>query len=658
MQNTNKPVLNMSENHFEHGKNKMVSSYGGVGSIVETIDNSVLIETFDRWRYRDVNLEKYIIKDDRLWRRLQGRFEQLRHIVRVPEFKTEDRDSYELHPTAAYFPKWFYCTRCDKLDRYENWKSCWAGTGKSLEKFYPPKCTNPQCKENTLEQVRFVMTCPDGHLEDIPWEYWPTYAEDDSSEEPSENTTGVEAAEEEAAVGRIRLDFSNPYGCCDKPDLRYKISRENSELSGIRISCKNPRCEGGRRGRSLKGIFNFRKKCLGKRYWLGLGANSETCHAGDIDTKLKNAEMKVVIKSSNSVYYSNTVFSIYIPVKQIEIDNNIRVMIENLLTAGQTPDQIAEIIFMANRVRKEDTYAYLKTGETKHVTENEFRKEEYDFMISKEEPYFEIPNLKFSKIHLPSQIEGFEALIRLDRLKQTSVQVSFTRQEPLDIDSVLIKGEDTTEYTVKRQSTSINSINTTILPGVESYGEGILFILNSNQLNTWSEREQVKKRMETIKVNALNSERKYLRGKLNEITPKFVLLHTLAHILIKELEYICGYPAASLRERLYVGDNMNGFMIMAIEGSEGSLGGLVSQSNDLRNLNALIVSALKRAEDCSSDPVCYNAEGQGVSNLNLAACHTCCLLPETSCEQFNVFLDRQLLIDKELGYFNTKSEKG
>jgi hypothetical protein len=96
---------------------------------------------------------------------------------------------------------------------------------------------------------------------------------------------------------------------------------------------------------------------------------------------------------------------------------------------------------------------------------------------------------------------------------------------------------------------------------------------------------------------------------------------------------------------------MNGFIIMAIEGSEGSLGGLVSQSDDLHNLNSIIESALYRAEDCSSDPVCYYSEGQGVSNLNLAACHTCCLLPETSCEQFNVFLDRQLLISADFGYF-------
>ena len=140
-------------------------------------------------------------------------------------------------------------------------------------------------------------------------------------------------------------------------------------------------------------------------------------------------------------------------------------------------------------------------------------------------------------------------------MKQTTVQVSFTRQEPLDVDSILVKDEDTTEYAVKRQSTSVNNINTTIIPGVESYGEGILFILENDRIKLWAKNEQIIKRVDYIKDNALTSERKYFQNKWREIEPALILIHTLAHILIKELEYICGYPAASLKERLYVGKN-------------------------------------------------------------------------------------------------------
>jgi hypothetical protein len=146
-------------------------------------------------------------------------------------------------------------------------------------------------------------------------------------------------------------------------------------------------------------------------------------------------------------------------------------LIDRWIDRGKSKEEIAKDLELDYDISKKDTLAFLKTGDSKNVTENEFRKEEYDFMTAQEEPYFEIPYLKFSNINFQGRIDGFGSLVRLDRLKQTTVQVSFTRQEPLDIDSVLINDEETTEYAVKRQSTSVKNINTTILPGVESYGE-------------------------------------------------------------------------------------------------------------------------------------------------------------------------------------------
>ena len=163
--------------------------------------------------------------------------------------------------------------------------------------------------------------------------------------------------------------------------------------------------------------------------------------------------------------------------------------------------------------------------------------------------------------------------------------------------------------------------------------------------------DNVLKQANKIRNNARSSQRKFIRRISESVTPQFLLIHTLSHLLIKELEYDCGYPVASLQERLYIGEKMFGFMIKAIEGTEGSLGGLVSQCDDLDNLNRIIKSALQRAKDCSSDPICENSDGQGVENLNLAACYSCTLLPDISCEMFNSFLDRGLLIDKNFGFF-------
>mgnify|MGYP003382449437 CR=1 FL=1 len=134
------------------------------------------------------------------------------------------------------------------------------------------------------------------------------------------------------------------------------------------------------------------------------------------------------------------------------------------------------------------------------------------------------------------------------------------------------------------------------------------------------------------------------------IEPRFVLLHTLAHLLINRLVFECGYGSASLRERLYVSTGespMAGLLIYTAAGdSEGTMGGLVRLAEP-ETLGRIIENAIEEAQWCSADPVCAEAVysgGQGPDSLNLAACHSCALLPETSCEVFNKYLDRCLFL--------------
>jgi hypothetical protein len=145
--------------------------------------------------------------------------------------------------------------------------------------------------------------------------------------------------------------------------------------------------------------------------------------------------------------------------------------------------------------------------------------------------------------------------------------------------------------------------------------------------------------------------------------PRFVMLHTLGHLLINELIFACGYSSASLRERLYVstaqGREMAGLLIYTAAGdSEGTMGGLVRMARP-DPLRSVFASAISNARWCSTDPVCMDAgeKGQGPDSCNLAACHGCGLLPETSCEEFNRFLDRGLVIgtftEPGLGYFSS-----
>lgn len=615
----------MAKDNFNHGKNKMLSSYGGVGSLVETIDGSVIIETFDNWGYQNIlnssDIEKYLIVDDRLLSRLKYIFKNLQYILSVP-----DEFDKKIYPRANYFPKWFYCPNCKQFNEYSYWKNSWYNLGKDLKYFFPPKCSNKDCNQEILEQVRFVMTCPDGHIQDLPWKYWNNRT---TEKQPEQDLSETEIEE---SSGPIYLNFKSM--CCSNQKLIYSVSRENSELSGIHIECKN--CG---KSEDLGGVFGFKMKCSGNSPWFGLN-NHQNCEK----------KLKVVIKSSNSIYYANIISSIYIPVNQIILNQKHRILISKWLERGKQKDDIIKDLKLDYDIPESETSKYLEGSES-YISEQSFREVEYDYFINKENMVDK--SIKFSKIDVHDKIKGFDNIIRIEKLKQISVQTSFTRQMPIDSDAILLADDEFKEiqYEVKRQSTTSNNINTPILLGVESFGEAILFTINKEQLDEWCKNVDVLERSNIIKNNAQSSQRKFVRRLSDNITPQYLLIHTLSHLIIKELEYVCGYPAASLKERLYVGENMFGFMVMAVEGTEGSLGGLVSQCDDLGNLNRIINSAIERAKDCSSDPICENSDGQGLENLNLAACYSCTLLPDISCEMFNSFLDRKLLIDKDFGFF-------
>lgn len=624
----------MPNDKIKHGRSKHISNYGGVGSLIETTDCSIIIETFDNWGYNSLNekLAQYIIKDDRLLQRLKNRFHNLRHLVSIPTDKNSF--AHQVRPKANYFPKWFYCINCKRFAIYDEWKKRWRSAGKNLDFFNPPKCSNEECKENHLEQIRFVMTCNNGHIHDLPWDLWnnrlPT---DRTNEEENEDDSKNEKP------SCPQLDFSRK--CCDEQSLTYKISRGNTELSGIWIECT--KCN---KRQNLKGVFNFEQNCNGKKFWFG-----------QLNGKFSEEECTqrttVKVKTSNSVYYSNTLSSLFIPEMQNPLSNEARVELDNMVESKKfTIAQIIQLVSIQKGISEDLISQYLETGELKYIPDNVYRKAEYDYFLTKEQP--ENKQIKFRLINCSEQIIGFSKLIKIDKLKKITVQTSFTRNEPIDIDSIL---QDQNEYdkiyNVQRQSVSKNNFNTKILPALESYGEGILFVLDQKKLEQWEKQEEVLNRTENIRANAENADWKSHQIIAHTLTPRKILIHTLSHLLIRELEYVCGYPSSSLQERLYVSETMHGFLISAFDGTDGYLGGLSTLCNDLQNLNNIINSAIFRATDCSSDPICIESEGQGVGQLNLAACHSCTLTPETTCELSNLYLDRKLIVNEEYGYFNT-----
>jgi hypothetical protein len=243
----------------------------------------------------------------------------------------------------------------------------------------------------------------------------------------------------------------------------------------------------------------------------------------------------------------------------------------------------------------------------------------------------------------PKSSNWLERIMVVKRLREARVLQSFTRLLPPG------PGDP-----IERRAT-LYDVDPGWLPGIEVIGEGVFFLLNPATLSDWEKQRIVQERASVINRNY---KAKFERMGLTpdrEVTPRLLLVHTLAHAMINQWSLESGYPAASLRERLFASELMAGLLVYtATTDSAGSLGGVIAQAEPER-LDHTLAEGIARASWCSADPICIEAEASGVDSLNLAACHACCLLPEVSCEERNLLLDRALLVgtrvQPKLGFF-------
>jgi hypothetical protein len=181
-------------------------------------------------------------------------------------------------------------------------------------------------------------------------------------------------------------------------------------------------------------------------------------------------------------------------------------------------------------------------------------------------------------------------------------------------------------------------------PGVEAWGEGVFVQLEPNAVIDWEGRVAplLKERMAHL-ARAASS----FGWSARVASPRFLLLHSLAHAVVRRLGFDAGYSASSIRERIYSGasgSHMCGFLLYTADGdSEGSLGGLV-RMGDPKRFGALLQAALLDVAWCSADPVCRETQRLGFGGTNAASCHACMLTSETSCTFNNSLLDRRTLV--------------
>lgn len=242
-------------------------------------------------------------------------------------------------------------------------------------------------------------------------------------------------------------------------------------------------------------------------------------------------------------------------------------------------------------------------------------------------------------------IAAIERLVAVTRLREVRVFLGFTRITQNFSDHLSPTGlapQTVTEPSAQLVPPDLDG-TAKWLPAVELFGEGIFFTLDEALLGRWAAQPGLTQRARRLQARFERTGMRFPEDPPIPLTPRFLLLHTLAHLLIRRLEAEAGYPAASIRERIYCAEGpepMAGILVyVAVPDIVGSLGGLAELAEPARFLR-LMTSVFDHADWCSLDPVCAEHEGQGPSLLNLAACHACTLVPEPSCAFGNVLLDR------------------
>ena len=658
---------------------KAVTATSGVQAIIESPVGAFKVMDINHWWFfNSNNPSNYLLTDDdgnyifeikepRLLNRLRGTgiFQNLQRLIQVPP-NAQNEDN-RLMPAkenqvgrVEYFPNWFFCETCERFKPIAEWWNGWQDVLRNdegindqdriKERFiYDTKLSGrPNCfccyKENLLkgkprrkfhklEQVRFVFVSPDGDIRDIDWTKWIT-AERLGANNTDEETEGLES-------GRYVLG-QDP--CCDNVSLTYQRSTKLSDLAGITIQCES--CN---RRKTLAGFFNLRRK---------KGNITDSQH------KTYPVYFKPLIRTSNSIYYPIVMNSLFIPQPEIKLSHDQKATIRLLSTTGNSAEQIAAVTKIALKVVQQ------VLGEGVYLSENDFRKNEYHYLLNEYQYLLNTGNFEsvekdliLEDIPLNDELKnfGFDKIIKIKRLKLTSVQTGYTRLSPMDRDTFSNSRDkfirfDNKDIPLKAKFTIAKPNETEYLMGVENFGEGIFIKWNDERMKSFIDTfmKNEKSKTEIISLYQIVQQNEMINKDKFENTihlAKTVLIHSFSHLIIKELEFLCGYPSSSVSERIYCdSDTMNGLLIYTIAGSEGSFGGLIKQA-DSENFSKILSSALLRARDCSSDPICYESDGQGVGGLNFAACYSCLLISETSCEEYNSFLDRKIIIDKNYGFF-------
>ena len=452
--------------------------------------------------------------------------------------------------------------------------------------------------------TRFVRACPRGHIDDVDWYRFVPH-------------------KQENCRRQLWLDERGTGG----------------DLGDLTVRCE---CGGARQLREAAELDRVPLgPCLGERPWLGRHT-AETC----------GLPSRLLIRTAANAYFPQVLSALSLP----EAHSAVRAAIEPLwhilqavkdATMLQAFRAIPDVATGLAGFADHEVLDAIQTMQSGGAAERPVKEVELDALLAAPEGYGDDvpvdPNFHARRLpdlawRHPDGAAGLERIVQLHRLREVLALAGFTRFEAVTPD---IDGEYETD--VQRAALAIDP---SWFPAVENRGEGVFLALDTAAVNKWLDRRAVDQRLASL---AAGHERWAERRALQRNFPggQYVLLHTLSHLLMQSLALTCGYPASSLRERIYAdyaGQRFGILLYTASPDAEGTLGGLVGQS---RHIEGHLRVALRSGALCSNDPVCaQHSPGEGMEGrwLHGAACHGCALVSETSCEMRNDLLDRALVV--------------
>lgn len=610
-------------------KSQLVGSFG-VGSLrVQVGGLTMICAGLDHW------FQEYTINNPYLKKRMDPDADKLIDIrlqryLDVDYFKEppEWRDSIEAAnayvPVPFFrFPKISYCSnrKCSLMERYQ--ESDAASNRTCI------KCSTESSFNYRMYQVNLVVACKKGHLDEFPWEEWA---------------------------------HNNPNPTCGINYLKF-IQGSGTGVQGQKVECT--KC--GKSESLIKGFQNLNREisvCKGGHPWHGdtFKKDCQEIVTGLFvnQTILYQPLMKTSLfipppESSNEISellltFSDNRRNFFFDIEAERMDcvgesveyvknridklldrNNKRILME---LSPEPEDLIRKALFVYLTGQKVDT------SEENHnpITDREFRYHEFK-VLSKASKSKYIKTEKFDIKNYSDFVQEYISnVVLVKSILQTRALAGFNRRG----------GNLTLEEAKEMLWRKRPKVGNRWLPAVRASGEGILIEFNLKKFSEHIKTDLVKSRLKPLIDNLHKEENSGFR-KDREISFELMFVHTVSHLLINEIAFEAGYSAASVSERLYVsnaGDefDMTGLLIYTSQGDvEGTMGGLVSLGEPER-FNILFENAIRKSLWCSTDPVCNETGTQGPGGLNIGACYACTLLPETSCEAFNLFLDRGIVV--------------